>query len=57
MELTGGCWIARVNGLNPANTNSYVVNYYQYKEGTLTLEVLLEFIQVSTSDKTALVCG
>ncbi|XP_071521407.1 nardilysin-like [Panulirus ornatus] len=46
LELTCGCWIARVNGLNPVDTNSSVINYYQYKEGTLTLEVLLEFIQM-----------
>lgn len=46
LELTCGCWIARVNGLNPVDTNSSVINYYQFKEGTLTLEVLLEFIQM-----------
>ncbi|XP_069175846.1 nardilysin-like [Procambarus clarkii] len=46
LELLNGCWVARVNGINPADTNSSVINYYQYKEGTPMLEVLLEFIQM-----------
>ncbi|XP_042206684.1 nardilysin-like [Homarus americanus] len=46
LELQSGCWVARVNGVNSADTNSSVVNYYQYKEGSLMLEVILEFIQM-----------
>nr|XP_053649483.1 nardilysin-like [Cherax quadricarinatus] len=46
LELLNGSWVARVNGCNPADTNSSVINYYQYKEGSLMLEVLLEFIHM-----------
>lgn len=46
MKLLQGCWIARLKAVNPADTNTSVINYYQGKEGTLMTEVLHEFIQV-----------
>ncbi|XP_042887210.1 nardilysin-like isoform X2 [Penaeus japonicus] len=46
MQLLQGCWIARLKAVNPADTNTSVINYYQGKEGTLMTEVLHEFIQM-----------
>ncbi|KAK3870248.1 hypothetical protein Pcinc_024512 [Petrolisthes cinctipes] len=46
LEMLGGAWVVQAEGVNPADTNSSVINYYQHREGDLATEILLEFIQM-----------
>ncbi|XP_076033223.1 nardilysin-like isoform X2 [Oratosquilla oratoria] len=43
-EMPESCWIARVQGINQADSNSSVINYYQYGPGKLEQEILNEFV-------------
>ncbi|XP_063845990.1 nardilysin-like [Scylla paramamosain] len=45
-ELAKGSWAVRAKAVNPANTNTSIISYYQHKQGSLKLEVMHEFIDM-----------